>query len=450
MIIQNKMNNYMNYNYMNYNYMRIISHTYRKFTIVMAGGSGTRMGSSKPKQLHIVGRKPMMIHLIDNAYQLGTDIIVVLSEKNKDIILTELCDNNFINKINNDYYYKDAILNICIQPIANGTGGALMATSSYFDKINNDMNNESVSVVLSADVPLISKHTIKKLFDMIETPNIGCVILAKDTTDNYGYGRIILGDGNKFEKIVEQKDCTENEAKVTLINTGTYGFKMSSVLKTLTKITNNNNQKEYYLTDCPKLITDNQNDNVVKIVTSSITQYDETLGANTPEQLDILRKEYFKKFSVENITSSCENTENYNLRNLVNILSQLSASNPVDTNIESNIDILKDHIKNNETIDINKKHIFVVKYENDIIGTGSILIENKILRNMSKVSHIEDIVIDNEYRGFGLAKILMEALIRYSKNEGCYKIILDASDDVKGFYEKLGFKHHANSMRLDI
>ena len=69
---------------------------------------------------------------------------------------------------------------------------------------------------------------------------------------------------------------------------------------------------------------------------------------------------------------------------------------------------------------------------------------------MGSVGHIEDIVIDMEYRGLGLAKMLMTKLIDCAKDYGCYKIILDASDNVKGFYEKLGFIQQANNMRLNL
>ena len=69
---------------------------------------------------------------------------------------------------------------------------------------------------------------------------------------------------------------------------------------------------------------------------------------------------------------------------------------------------------------------------------------------MGKVGHIEDVVVDSEFRGMGLAKMLTEELINIAKTNGCYKVILDAADDVKEFYQSLGFKIHANNMRLSL
>jgi glucosamine-phosphate N-acetyltransferase len=114
------------------------------------------------------------------------------------------------------------------------------------------------------------------------------------------------------------------------------------------------------------------------------------------------------------------------------------------------IEKVRNHIKSLNDKDINRKYLLVIKYEDMIIGTGSILIEEKIIHNIGIVGHIEDIVIDKKYRGLNLAKKLIESLIEIGKNNGCYKIILDASNDVKGFYEKLGFRVNSNNMRYDI
>lgn len=172
--------------------------------------------------------------------------------------------------------------------------------------------------------------------------------------------------------------------------------------------------------------------------------YDETLGANTPEQLENLRKEYRKKFSVEYVHDTDSNLETENLKNLVAVLGQLTI---VDIDDTTN---LRNHIQNMKVQTVNKSHILVVKYEDKIIGTGTLLIEHKIIHSLGKVGHIEDIVIDNEYRGLGLAKMLIDKLISIGTSENCYKIILDASDDVAGFYEKLGFHKHSNNMRCDL
>lgn len=88
----------------------------------------------------------------------------------------------------------------------------------------------------------------------------------------------------------------------------------------------------------------------------------------------------------------------------------------------------------------NKHIIIVIEDNNKIIGTGSLLIENKIIHNMGLVGHIEDIVIHNNYRKQGLGKKLIDELINISIQSNCYKIILDCNEKNVNFYQNSGFK----------
>lgn len=98
---------------------------------------------------------------------------------------------------------------------------------------------------------------------------------------------------------------------------------------------------------------------------------------------------------------------------------------------------------------LNDSHmIIVIEHENQIIGSGTILIEEKLIRSYGRVSHIEDIVIDNEYRNYGLGKELLNTLIDISKDKGCYKCILDCKDELEDFYKKCNFKRKGSQMCL--
>lgn len=96
----------------------------------------------------------------------------------------------------------------------------------------------------------------------------------------------------------------------------------------------------------------------------------------------------------------------------------------------------------------NNHQIFVIIDNNKVIASGTILIENKLIRNLCKLAHIEDIVIDINYRKFGLGKKLINYIINYAKNENCYKITLDCNDNNIIFYEKCGFIKNGNQMSL--
>ena len=83
-----------------------------------------------------------------------------------------------------------------------------------------------------------------------------------------------------------------------------------------------------------------------------------------------------------------------------------------------------------------------------IIGSVTIFIETKIIHNFGKVAHIEDVIVDNTYRGKGLGKVLVQKGIDYAQKHDCYKIILNCSDENIPFYEKCGFSKKENEMVL--
>ena len=100
---------------------------------------------------------------------------------------------------------------------------------------------------------------------------------------------------------------------------------------------------------------------------------------------------------------------------------------------------------------LNENHcIYVIECEstNTVIATGTLLIENKLIRNYGKVGHIEDIVVDKHWRGYGLGKILIDHLGKESKSKGCYKCILDCSDENTEFYEKCSYVRKGAQMSL--
>ncbi len=110
---------------------------------------------------------------------------------------------------------------------------------------------------------------------------------------------------------------------------------------------------------------------------------------------------------------------------------------------------------NDYVSNLNTNHqIIVIEHNSNdisgsyIVGSSTIFIETKIIHNFGKVAHIEDVIVHNEYRGHGLGKLLLDKCIEIAKQEGCYKIILDCSDNNCKFYEKCGFMKKGNQMAL--
>ena len=93
-------------------------------------------------------------------------------------------------------------------------------------------------------------------------------------------------------------------------------------------------------------------------------------------------------------------------------------------------------------------HTYCICEDYNVVGVGTIMIEQKIIHNFSKVGHIEDVVIDSNYNGKGYGKHLIYFLTNFAKQEGCYKVILDCSHKVKGFYEKCGYTEKNSSMGI--
>ena len=103
-----------------------------------------------------------------------------------------------------------------------------------------------------------------------------------------------------------------------------------------------------------------------------------------------------------------------------------------------------------ERIKKNDNHIIAVaEMDGKIVGSTTLLIEPKFIHSGGLVGHIEDVVVDKNHQGKRIGEKVVKYLLNVAKSKGCYKTILDCADDVKPFYEKIGFKHNANALRFD-
>ncbi len=190
----------------------------QKSIIILAAGQGTRMKSDTPKVLHKISGKPMLYYSIKEALKLSDDITVVLYHQFEKV-KTEI-----------EKYFSN--INFVIQDHKNypGTGGAVMGIAPKYEK----------TLVLNGDMPLIQASELEK-FDI---PNATIVMSVLKLESADGYGRVIIENGD-VKKIVEQKDATIEELKITTANAGIYQFETKFLLENLPKLNNNNNQKEY-------------------------------------------------------------------------------------------------------------------------------------------------------------------------------------------------------------
>lgn len=190
--------------------------------VILAAGAGTRMRSSRPKVLHSLCGHEMLYHIIAEAQKISHDIQVVLYHGAEEI--QQKMEQHFQNI---SYVRQD-------HENYPGTGGAVMNLIYDHDRV----------LVLNGDMPLVEA---KSLQGFCESPADVCMSVL-ELENPAGYGRVII-EHDQVMGIVEEKDANEEEKKIRTVNGGVYSFSQSILKAYLPRLTNDNKQKEYYLTD---------------------------------------------------------------------------------------------------------------------------------------------------------------------------------------------------------
>jgi UDP-N-acetylglucosamine pyrophosphorylase len=232
--------------------------------VIMAAGKGTRMkDSSKAKVMFAVLGKPMVHYVVDLANNLTAARSIAIVGYQREAVIQYLRSS-----------HPD--VEIVVQADQLGTGHAIMQTESILKNFAGDV------VVLSGDVPLLTAESMQKLIRYHYSTDASATILTADFTDPTGYGRIIRNSDTSVRRIVEHKDATEEERRVTEINSGIYVFDRQKLFTALQHITPQNVQNEYYLTDVfGHFWTQHW-----KISALKTSQLEEIMGVNTVQQLE--------------------------------------------------------------------------------------------------------------------------------------------------------------------
>jgi bifunctional UDP-N-acetylglucosamine pyrophosphorylase/glucosamine-1-phosphate N-acetyltransferase len=230
-----------------------------KCALVLAAGQGKRIKSDLPKVLHKVCGKEMLKHVIDSIRRSGINDIDVIIGKGAELVKERTSDRN---------------VSYSLQAEQLGTGHAVRCAEEFLK------GKKGVVAIFAGDTPLIKQSTIERLFnDHIKNKN-AATILTSIVKDPTGYGRIVRDENNHVLKIVEHKDCNEEELKINEMNTAIYCFDIELLANALGKISNDNNQGEYYLTDIIEILKSEN-----KSVGAVVTEYEETIGVNSRVQL---------------------------------------------------------------------------------------------------------------------------------------------------------------------
>lgn len=247
--------------------------------VILAAGEGKRMKSEKSKVLHEVAGIPMIDWVRSAVNDAGINECIFVVGSRKEQVMQHL---------GSDVKYA-------LQEQQLGTGHAVMQAYEFLKYKSGHV------LILCADTPLITSESLKNAMQFHIKSNNCVTVLTANVDNPKGYGRIVRDDTGNVIKIVEDKDADENQKKICEINSGMYCFSIPHLLEALSLITNNNQQKEYYLTDALEILHS-------KGYSTGAFQVDEEeiYGVNDRVQLAqasrVLQKRINRKLMLEGVT----------------------------------------------------------------------------------------------------------------------------------------------------
>ena len=202
--------------------------------IVMAAGKGTRMKSELPKVLFPLCDRPMIEYVLDALEGAGIRRILVVVGYRADLVRETLANRKHLEFVE--------------QREQHGTGHAVMMCRESL------VGHQGPVLIVTGDSPMIQSSSVKRLLARFDRDHAACLLGTAHKENPHGLGRIVRDQAGSFLGIVEEKDATPDERKITEVNMSTYVFAGPDLIYALDRLTNENAQKEYYITDCPKIL----------------------------------------------------------------------------------------------------------------------------------------------------------------------------------------------------
>lgn len=229
-------------------------------TVILAAGKGTRMHSDLAKVLHRLNGRPMIHYVLDTARTLRSRRIIVIVGHQADAVRRELAGT---------------AVEFAVQEDQRGTGHAVRQAGPLL------AGEKGIVLVLAGDTPLIRPSTLESLIRAHRREGAAASVLTARVDDPTGLGRILRDDAGYIDGIVEEKDATTAQRKLREINTSTYCFEPSRLLQVLDRLTPENRQGEFYLTDTIGILRRQGH----RVADAPVGMPEETIGINTPEHL---------------------------------------------------------------------------------------------------------------------------------------------------------------------
>lgn len=213
----------------------------RVSAIVLAAGEGSRMRSNRPKPLHLICGRPMVMHVIHALQGVEPERTVVVVGHGADRVTRKVQQEA----------PEWANVTFVEQTVQRGTGDAAMVGLTAFP--GDDLDDTSTVIVLPGDTPLLRASSIEALVEAHLDNGYAATMITSDLDDPTGYGRVVRapskhGDGRVL-RIVEQRDASPDELAIREVNTSMYAFRRDLLGPALRRLSPDNSQGEYYLTD---------------------------------------------------------------------------------------------------------------------------------------------------------------------------------------------------------
>ena len=234
--------------------------------VVLAAGEGTRMKSSVPKVLHPLCGRPMLLYVIGALEELELQrIVVVVGHASERVIKTLHSET-------------DVPLEFVEQRVQRGTGDAVSVGLTVFP---DEMDEEDDLIVVPGDTPLLRAETLAGLVREHDETDAAATVLTARLPDPTGYGRIVRGKDGRVEAIVDHWDATEEERAIDEVNTSIYCFRRGLLAPALRRLSPENTQGEYYLTDAIAVLRQAGH----KVIAMESPEVAEAMGVNDQVQL---------------------------------------------------------------------------------------------------------------------------------------------------------------------
>ncbi len=232
--------------------------------VILAAGKGTRMRSDQPKVMHKVLGLPMINWVINTTNSLNPDKTIIVTGEGMDDLVAAVAPHDYV-----------------IQQTQLGTGDALKAAMPALKSFIGDV------LVVLGDMPFLNPASLERL---IAARNIdagtGISVLGAQVDNPFGYGRLLISEDGTLLAIREEKDASDEEKLVNIVNTGAFCIDSRRIERWLLNLNNNNSQGEYYITDLPEIAAKDK----MKTRVALVEDQREVCGCNTRFELIALKE----------------------------------------------------------------------------------------------------------------------------------------------------------------